>query len=270
MVHTVIPPAELTIFQNDFKKFDTNASGALDGQECKDMAKYQLGDDTPEEKLEKLIAEMDSNADGKIEFDEYMTKILGEGWAAAEPDAITMETVKCGRTYCTFADMPGVVDKIYNEMKMVPLVCAVDKEKAAALSAFWNYQGHVQPTKKFVGMAMHQGKEACWAELAASIKSCLEKGSNLVLQMSNGATNLIDIAKCTGNLERTTFVCLFDVERQERAHGDFPAVELEHNHVHPDFRITVVSEFVEEDIEDFFSHNQIPLEKCHLCVVNEM
>ena len=77
---TTITPAEEAIYKADFAKFDTNGSGALDGDEMAAMAKFQLGGDASDDQVSTLIAEMDTNADGKIELTEYLNKLLGPGW----------------------------------------------------------------------------------------------------------------------------------------------------------------------------------------------
>ncbi len=96
----VITRAQLRVYEADFMKFDTvNKNGVLEGEEALALARWQLGrmEQHPEiaatwdSILEQLVSEIDKNADGMIEFKEYMMWLLGQGWSVEE-DAVTEAT----------------------------------------------------------------------------------------------------------------------------------------------------------------------------------
>lgn len=75
---------EFEVYQKDFCEFDADANGALEGEECRACAKKQLaGTEFTEEQVDALVKEFDKNGDGKIELDEYITKILGDTYEIA-------------------------------------------------------------------------------------------------------------------------------------------------------------------------------------------
>merc|ERR1711988_661469 len=76
----LITHKEKEIYMEDFAAFDKSKTGALSREECIAVAKTQLGDKANELKVEKFIDDMDKNHDGKIEFQEYMEKLLGPVW----------------------------------------------------------------------------------------------------------------------------------------------------------------------------------------------
>merc|ERR1711907_102858 len=122
-------------------------------------------------------------------------------------------------SYCTLHEMPDRAQEIYTS-GCIPLICGVDEEQASAVSTFWQYKGDtVLDTKPLVGLSMSQGKTAAWEKVTTSASFAVDKGRTLVLHMGDGGC-------------------------------DF---------VHPDFQVYVVSQFVEEDILDFFEWGPFPL-----------
>merc|ERR1712100_332520 len=72
-------------------------------------------------------------------------------------------------------------------------------------------------------------------------------------------------------LEEKTLSELFNAtkDKPSDAKATFPALDVDIGDCKSDFRTVVVSKFLEEDIEDFFQWGQLPLDKCHLVVVNK-
>lgn len=200
-----------------------------------------------------------------------MDKILGPGWVATDVNA-EGDPVKCGRTTCKMDEVVDTAMKVYNEMKMIPLVCATTEEKAGALSTFWTYASGstVLETKPLVGLAMNEGKPAAWERIKTAAEGAMKAGSgnNLILLGRDGAADICGIAKETGADQEKTLAALFDATL-EKDHTKFPALDLENGDVKPDFKVVLTTEFLEEDVEDFFQWGQLPLDKCHLVVVNE-
>ena len=55
------------------------------------MAKFQLGDNTSEAEVAALVDAMDVNKGGRIEIEEHMNKILGQGWTVLKACAASLE-----------------------------------------------------------------------------------------------------------------------------------------------------------------------------------
>merc|ERR1711881_386503 len=103
-IQTKITKAQEAIYTQDFKNFDKDGNGALTGDECQALGKFLLGADASDASVKELIAEIDRNADDRIELGEWMDKILGKGWVVIKVgDTIGDKEgseVKVGRTYC--------------------------------------------------------------------------------------------------------------------------------------------------------------------------
>ena len=66
-------------------RFDIiNKNGVLEGDEALALARWQLGDEAEQHDVEQLVATIDTNANGQIEFKEYMAWLLGAGWSVEE------------------------------------------------------------------------------------------------------------------------------------------------------------------------------------------
>jgi len=270
---SVITSGMAKIYRDDFCKFDKNGNGALDGDEIKELAKFQLGSDD-EEQVAKLIRQMDINDDGKITFEEYMDRILGLGWVEAAEDAQGNDIV-IGRTYCTLKQVKDCADKVYDEMKKIPLICPQKDAHATVLTTAWQYLGGCTTldTKMLVGLAMNEGSIAAWDRIATAAEGAMKagRGNTLVLSGRNGATDICGIAKETSADAEATLAAVFHAESADtKDHTKFPALKgLELGDVKPEFRVAVVTEFLEEDVCDFFQWGQLPLDKCHMVVVTE-
>jgi len=274
MPQTKITSAVLEIYKKDFNKFDKNSNGALEGEELKEMAKFQLGSSATEEKVNALVAEMDKNADGKVVLEEYLERVMGAGYVVFDGED-PCDPPKCGRTYCKMGEVMDTAVKVYDEMKLIPLVCSATEEWAANLSTFFTYAGGatVLETKPLVGLAMNEGKPAAWERIKTAATGAMKAGTGntLVLLGRDGAADLGGIAKDTGANEEKAFKELFTATK-EKDHTKFhPAFEAEIGvgDVRTDFKVVCVTEFLEEDVLDFFQWGQLPLECCHLVVVNE-
>ena len=75
MIDTAV---QLSIYQEGFDKFDTNGNGGLMGDELRVLAGHQFGEGVTEEQLASMIAQLDTNADGRVELTEYL------GWVGDE------------------------------------------------------------------------------------------------------------------------------------------------------------------------------------------
>jgi len=228
------------VYKADFDRFDVNKNGALEDDELQEMARFQLGgaaDD--EEKVKAFVAQMDKNGDDKIELAEYMDKILGVGWVVADADP-EGEPYVCGKTTCTMAEMVDTANKVYIEMKKIPLICATKEEKAEAITTFWTYGSGCTPLdcKSLVGLAMNQGKPAAWDRIQTAAEGAMKvgTGNTLVLQMRNGAADLCGIAKDTGTEQAATIAGLFTATL-EKSEAAFPAFALEAGDCKPEFKV---------------------------------
>ena len=88
-----IPRDQYAVYVKDFNAFDENENGALEEAEIIAMIKHQTKDASiPEkfslqevlEQVKGLAAEFDKNGDGKIDLEEYITKVVGGEWEIAE------------------------------------------------------------------------------------------------------------------------------------------------------------------------------------------
>ena len=80
----VITKQQLAVYRGDFERFDVSGNEAIDGPEIKALAAFQLEkhiDAIDDQLLADFLAMMDTNADGKISYMEYMNALLGVGWA---------------------------------------------------------------------------------------------------------------------------------------------------------------------------------------------
>jgi len=66
-----LPPEKVAEIHDVFKMFDTDDSGDIDVAELK-MAMAMLDPDLKEEEVEELMAELDVDGNGTIEFDEFL------------------------------------------------------------------------------------------------------------------------------------------------------------------------------------------------------
>lgn len=172
------------------------------------------------------------------------------------------------RTQCSLKEMPDLCEKIHDEMHQIPLVVGANEEKGEAAETFWRYASSVThlPTKQLVGLAMREGKSAAWDRVAISAAGAMKAGNWLVLQGGDGAADLGGIAKECGSEAETTLAAMFEPQTPKE-HTQYPALELEIGDVRPEFRVIVTSLFEPDDIEEFLQYGQIPLEKCHMVVV---
>lgn len=77
---------EFQVYQADFKAFDSNGNGHLDGDEIRCFLAKQIGRQPSEEVIQAFMGEVDLDADGTLTFDEYLNFMCGVGWAvAAQP-----------------------------------------------------------------------------------------------------------------------------------------------------------------------------------------
>merc|ERR1712224_150097 len=182
------------------------------------------------------------------------------------------------KSYCELAKVADVAAHVYDSIQKVPLICAKSEEKASAVSTFFIYASGttVLDAKALVGLAMNEGKPAAWDRIKLAAEGAMKAGmgNTLLLAMRNGAPDLVGIAKETGAEQEKTLESLFTATKDkplssEEVAAAFPALGLEAGDCKPDFRTYVVSEFLEEDIEEFFQWVQIPLESCHLVVVED-
>jgi len=280
----IITSAQEAVYKADFAKFDADKNGALEAAEVQEMAKFQLGSSADTATVDALVAEMDKNGDGKIEIHEYIGKIVGEPFVVRDTDDAG-EPITIGRTYwkmeANAESLKNELIKIYDEMKLIPLVCSNNEEKAEAMGTFLTYMTGVTVlnTKSLVGKAMNMGKNVAWNDVGRAASGAAKAGNWLVLDGSNGAADLQGMADATSEEAKTTLANLFTATK-EKNHADFPdsfgckgmddAPEpLEAGEVLPEFRVLAFSKFLEEDIETFFKYGQIPLSKCHLFVVTE-
>jgi len=247
----------------DFAKFDINGNGALEGDECTRMARFQLGDKATDEAVEALIQEMDRNNDNRIELSEYMSKILGEDYQVI-PDG---DERVMGKQYCKLGEMQAKADEIYKNGS-IPLICGSDDDLATALSTFWSYKGDsVLHTKPLVGKAMQQGKAAAWEAVKTQLAVAAQREGNFVLHYGNGVFDLMGTAKEADPASGESLVRAMFNAREEKDPLRFS--NLDTDFIHPEFKIFLVSEFLEEDVESFFDWGPFPLASCQLLVVNE-
>ncbi|XP_065917444.1 allograft inflammatory factor 1-like [Dysidea avara] len=68
---------KLAKYQRQFMEFDENNSGDIDMMELKRMME-KLGQAKTHLELKKMIAEVDTNGSGTINYDEFLTMMLGK------------------------------------------------------------------------------------------------------------------------------------------------------------------------------------------------
>merc|ERR1712086_936457 len=78
-----IPRDQYAVYVKDFNVFDVDENGALEEIEITAMIKHQTKNASPEQ-VASLAAEFDKNGDGKIDLEEYITKVVGGEWEITE------------------------------------------------------------------------------------------------------------------------------------------------------------------------------------------
>merc|ERR1711998_458969 len=169
------------------------------------------------------------------------------------------------KTTCQLDEIVALAEKTYNEGK-IPLICGQNEEKAQANATFWTYATActVLECKPLVGLAMNEGKAACWERVKTAAAGAMKAGNTLVLHMRDGCADLNGFAADAGGKEAFDAIFTADIPKQ---HTSFPGLDLEVGDVRDEFKVCVVSSFIEEDIEDFFAWGPIPMEMCHLLVI---
>lgn len=83
-----ITRAQLDVFREDFKKFDTDSSGHLSKEQVKGMLNDQLQREATEAEVKGFFASFDADQNGVITFNEYLLNVLGAGFTVggAAPD----------------------------------------------------------------------------------------------------------------------------------------------------------------------------------------
>ena len=77
--------SDVWVGQSDFKEFDTNRNGTIDGDELKALVNKQLGKECTEDEFTAYMKHVDLNQDGRVDFDEYMKSMLGADWRVEAP-----------------------------------------------------------------------------------------------------------------------------------------------------------------------------------------
>merc|ERR1711865_34658 len=72
-----ISSAEYAIYKSDFVTLDVNGNGVLEGPEIEQLLAVQLGHAPDPADVTNFMNEFDSNGNGRISFEEYMSLILG-------------------------------------------------------------------------------------------------------------------------------------------------------------------------------------------------
>merc|ERR1712166_574977 len=78
-----IPRAQHAIYVKDFNVFDVDENGALEEIEITALIKHQTKN-ASKEQVASLIKDFDQNEDGKIDLEEYITKVVGGEWEITE------------------------------------------------------------------------------------------------------------------------------------------------------------------------------------------
>merc|ERR1711998_187270 len=79
--------AKYKVYQTDFLAFDKDENGSLNDDEVCLFIRKQLeiaGTEASDDAIKALQAEFDKNGDGKIELDEYITKMEGGEWELSD------------------------------------------------------------------------------------------------------------------------------------------------------------------------------------------
>merc|ERR1711865_177850 len=71
-----ISSAEYAIYKSDFVTLDVNGNGVLEGPEIEQLLAVQLGHAPDPADVTNFMNEFDSNGNGRISFEEYMSLIL--------------------------------------------------------------------------------------------------------------------------------------------------------------------------------------------------
>jgi len=264
---TEITAREKAIYESDFAKFDKDQNGSLKDEEATEMAIFQLGSEATDAAVDNLIKEMDKNEDGKIELTEYMNKILGVGYKVVSDD----DKPAIGKTTIEFSKDGAFMEKareIYVNGS-IPLMCCTDEDTAQTVGTFLQYASAVKTfmTKPLVGKAMQMGKDMAWKDIKDFAANATQHSVPLVFHMGNGAADLLGYARDGGDAEGT-LRALFDPRCKDPE--QMPGLELEPPvFVHSEFQVWVFSQFMEEDVLDFFSWGPFPLEACHLLVITK-
>ena len=77
----VLTGPEYNIYVADFNKFDADGDGLLDDQEVVALLTEQLGKAPTAAAVATYFAEVDRNRDGVVSLEEYITSVVGAGWA---------------------------------------------------------------------------------------------------------------------------------------------------------------------------------------------
>merc|ERR1711939_62781 len=176
-------------------------------------------------------------------------------------------TMPMERTEIAFEDVADKMQEVYDG-GAVPVICGANEERATALTTFWTYATAVTALecKALVGLSMNEGKPACWERIRMAGAGAMKAGNTLVFLMRDACPDLAGFAKESGGEEAFANMFTASVAKEP---ASFPGLDLEPGDVRDEFKVCVVSEFLAEDIEDFFEWGPIPLEKCHLLVVKE-
>lgn len=163
--------------------------------------------------------------------------------------------------FCEFNDIMSEAERVY-KMGKIPLIGGVDEETGANVSTFFNYaDGCTVVDCKALFLKKMQNAETD-AELASGLKgstlAAMKFGNWLVLHLRDGATDLKAFESDTS----FPVDALFNAECPKNL-DTFGAMEPEV--VDPKFKVCMVTEFEEADVEDFLSH--LPLDKCDMLVV---
>jgi len=86
----VIQPHQMEVFQRDFDAVDADGSGFIESREVSYLLKIQLGRKATDEEVMSVMRSFDKDENGYIDFEEYMTWMLGEGWSCAQSEVETM------------------------------------------------------------------------------------------------------------------------------------------------------------------------------------
>jgi hypothetical protein len=76
----LLTPKQLGVLRTQFEALDTDNSGYIDGDELQNLSKV-LGEDLSEQEVEEAMHKMDTDGDGRIDFDEFVA------WWQADDDA---------------------------------------------------------------------------------------------------------------------------------------------------------------------------------------
>jgi len=174
-----------------------------------------------------------------------------------------------GASRCELKDVAEQAEKVYAEGK-IPLLCATNDVTAGSLSTFWSYATATTTLecKALLELSMNEGKPACWDRMKAAAAGAMKAGNTLVLLTRDACPDLQGYAKESGGEDAFTAIFTADVAKE---YTSFPGLDLDIGDVRDEFKVCVVSEFLEEDILDsgFYEWGPIPMDKCHLLVVTD-